>query len=490
MSRPPSRRWSRAIPDSLRPDGTPDDRRLSRRRSGDDADLARALGALMNLSPAAGARRAPTRLPARRRPPTAHLPPPVPTDTGFWADEPVAPKGSADAGFWAEEPLPAADDGSAAAIPWLPDDAEPGSRSDEPATTTAAGATTAGATTGTTTTATGAATTATGATTAGATTAAGELRPSPPAPTEDAAWAAAVGLSTSPVTPPDDHAAPAPGWPSGAPDDHATWAPAGAGVVEPHADRDAEVEAASAAALADAGFGGPLHDALGQLRRISDDPAADVTAAAGAVPPPRRPGLGERLGRPGEWRGVAAAWWSERWRDVLPGLVVAALVVMAFTVVLATGGRHSSNSHLDTSGPGTTDTTAVPPATVAILPPDLTGAGNDASAASVPDASGAAVGSQGGGTTANTRAPARGTTNSAPVTRGSTPTPGGGTVATTVPASVTKTTTPHTTTSVSTVTSTTTELSTTTTVVTTQDPCAGLSGDLLTRCQNHLPSSG
>lgn len=139
-------------------------------------------------------------------------------------------------------------------------------------------------------------------------------------------------------------------------------------------EKEAEV-GASAAALQEAGFGGPLHTALGELRRISDDdlPPAEPRVHQEPSPPPRSSLSDHRRAGPRVWGAALGEWWGARWREVLPVLVVAALVVMAFSVVLATGRKHATGSRVDTSPSSTEATiTTLGDINAALLPPDTT----------------------------------------------------------------------------------------------------------------------
>lgn len=141
--------------------------------------------------------------------------------------------------------------------------------------------------------------------------------------------------------------------------------------VGPHpageVDAAAAVEAATA--LHESGFDSALHTALGELRRIAVEPVpvhAGADAAASMPPegpawPPTEPAsASERVGGdPAAWLASLGEWWTARWRDLLPGIVVATLVVIAFAVVLASGTKHANTSHVDTrpslsSDPSTT----------------------------------------------------------------------------------------------------------------------------------------
>lgn len=138
-----------------------------------------------------------------------------------------------------------------------------------------------------------------------------------------------------------------------------------------------EEAAATDIALADAGFGGALHTALGDLRRISDGGDTDVPPVAAMSDDPASrlgSGFGERLrAGPSAWAEGVAAWWSNRWREVLPGMIVGAVVLLAFVVVLATGGNRG-DTRLDTAQPPGSatnlTTTTIGGITAASLPPD------------------------------------------------------------------------------------------------------------------------
>ncbi|MGI9032853.1 MAG: hypothetical protein DLM54_04795 [Acidimicrobiales bacterium] len=191
--------------------------------------------------------------------------------------------------------------------------------------------------------------------------------------------------------------------------------------------------AASAAALHEAGFGGPLHLALGDLRRISDDDPAPTSAMVStgnsdytsAGPPHRRGGVG------GAWAATVADWWTARWRDLLPGMVVAALVVIAFAVVLITGGRHDSK--VDTTSPTSSDvTTTVPDGiTAASLPPDTSMPGTTLASGSATSGGGGATPSP-AGHASSTGVPARTPVTSPPPHGGTTKPRGTGTTTPTV----------------------------------------------------------
>lgn len=127
------------------------------------------------------------------------------------------------------------------------------------------------------------------------------------------------------------------------------------------------------AALQDAGMASPLTSALGTLGRVipgeggesGPSPAGRPEAAAASG------GLSSRLP---EWLSVAALreTWATRRRDWVPGLMVAALIVVAFAVVLAAGGRDDNGSEVRTEPRPTVtspDTTLEVPTT---LPTDVT----------------------------------------------------------------------------------------------------------------------
>jgi hypothetical protein len=123
-----------------------------------------------------------------------------------------------------------------------------------------------------------------------------------------------------------------------------------------------------------------LHTALGELRRIADDPvpAAGGSSALGTAadaepwPPSEPASVGDRLGgNPAAWLASLHDWWTARWKDLLPGIVVASLVVVAFAVVLASGTKRADPSHVDSRRPIASD----PSTTIAGLfttpePPD------------------------------------------------------------------------------------------------------------------------
>ncbi len=221
--------------------------------------------------------------------------------------------------------------------------------------------------------------------------------PSVASPPAEAATAAAFSVApTSPATqPPHLDGAFLASPHSGLSPDPDPWAPDPVldrnlvtGPAGGPAGHDAEAEAAAGAATAlhESGFGGALHTALGELRRITDDP---VPVPAGAVAssseaqatrpkgqsapvpgsgpdwPSTRPRSIAAIGRgaPGEWLASLGDWWTMRWRELLPGLVVVTLVIVAFAVVLASGGRRANTSHVDTRRPIASD----PPTTIAGL---------------------------------------------------------------------------------------------------------------------------
>lgn len=262
--------------------------------------------------------------------------------------------------------------------------------------------------------------------------------PDPPAPVGAGADDELLSLWSAAAAPPAPTAPPAD---SDVDDDGASlWEPdpvldapapqrvaAVAGVADPFEADPYEAEAE--AAFQEVGFGGPLHDALGQLRRISDDDFESGPVPSTGSEPDDDVGASERRRRRAgvaAFSGALGAWWSDRWRDVLPGMVVAALVVMAFGVVLATGGGRNGTSHVDTSSsPTTVDPDSLaPPVGGASLPPDLTGADGSTIPASsgTPAAAGGPVDPVVGGPT-TTKAKA-----STPKNPGSTP-PGTGTPA-------------------------------------------------------------
>lgn len=130
----------------------------------------------------------------------------------------------------------------------------------------------------------------------------------------------------------------------------------------------------STAALQEAGFASPLSSALGVLGRVIPGQGAETAPPPSA---PAEPGIaGGSSGRRPEWLSVAAlrqAWTTHR-HEWAPGLLVGALIVVAFAVVLAAGGRDDTNSRVSTrpqpsvTSPDTiydVPTTLAPDATVA-----------------------------------------------------------------------------------------------------------------------------
>lgn len=137
--------------------------------------------------------------------------------------------------------------------------------------------------------------------------------------------------------------------------------------LEPRAD-------ASTSALQEAGFTSPLHSALSELGRIipdsgegeeGEEPAGVPTVAAPAA---------EATGQGPRWparasRGPSVAplreRWASGWRERAPALVVAAVVVLAFAVVLATGPDDDDNKGIDA---GRSTPSTAPPTTSAFVP--------------------------------------------------------------------------------------------------------------------------
>ncbi|HWC10090.1 MAG TPA: hypothetical protein VG455_02595, partial [Acidimicrobiales bacterium] len=122
----------------------------------------------------------------------------------------------------------------------------------------------------------------------------------------------------------------------------------------------------SAVALRDAGFGGPLHSALGELGRIIPDrgvetpPAEERTQVPVPAPlevdpeMPSPPG-----GRRPQWLsadGLRQVWLARR-RDWGPALIVAALIAVAFVVVLTAGGPDGPDARIDTRSDSSSVTT-------------------------------------------------------------------------------------------------------------------------------------
>ncbi len=247
---------------------------------------------------------------------------------------------------------------------------------------------------------------------------------------------------------------------------------------------ESEAAAEATAALQESGFGSALHTALGELRRITDDPPpvpvgavaawseAQVPRSTGHFDPtpgsgPDRPSTQRRsmvaFGRGTPAGGLASLgdWWTSRWKELLPGMVVVTLVVVAFAVVLASGGRRADTSHVDTrrpiaSDPSTTiaglfTTASVPPG----VPPADTGAPasdkatQSAAAAAPKESSSDGSGASSAPTKASNPPPSGSpSTTSPPVTQASPPdtTPDTTTPDTTTPGTTPDTTTPHVTT--------------------------------------------
>ena len=162
-------------------------------------------------------------------------------------------------------------------------------------------------------------------------------------------------------------------------DDGWSWWDAESAVQErsPSSDPDG-----STTALKEAGFAGPLHSALGELGRIipertaltstptdrNDLPGATAPRAAWTENP-------QSHGRRPAWlsaSGLRQAWLARR--DWGPGLMVAAVVVVAFVVVLAVGAGDRTTSRVSTrpttsiSSPSTT--AEVPTVPFAEVPPE------------------------------------------------------------------------------------------------------------------------
>jgi len=138
-----------------------------------------------------------------------------------------------------------------------------------------------------------------------------------------------------------------------------------------------------AAALLESGFGGPMHTALGELRRISGAGVpvrpTDGGANGGGRPdsgggdhdldadvpdwytePPLSTGALPPAGSPGAWLAMLADWWGPRRRELLPGMAVAALIILAFAVVLISGTRQADTSHVGTRPVPLDSNTTVP----------------------------------------------------------------------------------------------------------------------------------
>ncbi|MCA1684175.1 MAG: hypothetical protein LC708_03500, partial [Actinobacteria bacterium] len=140
------------------------------------------------------------------------------------------------------------------------------------------------------------------------------------------------------------------------PDDDSFWGPS---PIDVH-------PGGETVALEGSGFGGPLHDAGGGLPRLSDSDVPGQPVADGAVPSPAVPDDAAAFTAlsPGEdvpdWYTtpvlsvdapprptstaravltIAGQWWAARRRELLPGLVVGSLVILAFVVVLLSGGK-------------------------------------------------------------------------------------------------------------------------------------------------------
>jgi hypothetical protein len=130
--------------------------------------------------------------------------------------------------------------------------------------------------------------------------------------------------------------------------------------VPPHVPGDRAEEpavgASSLAGLQDVGLGGPLNTAMGDLRRLADDrlgpPAPPADTRGGSL----RASFDHRV-------VLLREWWGARRRELLPGVGVALLIVVAFAVVLL-------NRDGDPRPVGTVST-SVPPASApqSTLPP-------------------------------------------------------------------------------------------------------------------------
>jgi hypothetical protein len=172
--------------------------------------------------------------------------------------------------------------------------------------------------------------------------------------------------------------------------DGATLATTAAGGLQADGAGEAAAAAQAATALEESGFGGALHTALGELRRIADDPVpAGVGASAPGTgtdaapwPSPEPASASDRLGgNPAAWLASLHDWWTARWKDLLPGIVVASLVVVAFAVVLASGTKRSDPSHVDTRRPIASDPSTTIPGLFATAEPPV---GPTTSVATVP----------------------------------------------------------------------------------------------------------
>ena len=128
---------------------------------------------------------------------------------------------------------------------------------------------------------------------------------------------------------------------------------------ERHGEPASEAEGSSVAALQDVGLGGPLNAAMGDLRRLYPD--ADERVTRDAALPPAGPAGG---GSPAHRRvQFLAAWWASRRKELVPGMVVGLVIVVAFAVVLLGRGGDSGPSGVKTTGSTTvpaTDLTTVP----------------------------------------------------------------------------------------------------------------------------------
>lgn len=128
---------------------------------------------------------------------------------------------------------------------------------------------------------------------------------------------------------------------------------------EGHGEQGSEPEPSSVAALQDVGLGGPLNAAMGDLRRLYPDADERVTrdAALPAASPPASASPGRRRVQ------FLMAWWASRRRELVPGLVVGLVVVVAFAVVLLGRGSDSGPSGVKTTG-----STTVPAADLTTVP--------------------------------------------------------------------------------------------------------------------------
>lgn len=162
-----------------------------------------------------------------------------------------------------------------------------------------------------------------------------------PAPADDW-WAASEDTSVTPLGAAEEGqpVPPGPVWPTGDPWTNEPLQPAGSG-SEPE----------DQAALEHAGLAGPMNAALSDLRRVGGA-EPDVTELAG----PLGAGAGAFSGS-GKLSELHD-WWSERGREVLPGLAVAAVIVLAFAVVLLGRDSGTDGSKVDTGA--VVATTAVP----------------------------------------------------------------------------------------------------------------------------------